>query len=73
MKEVAAYYDSHGNTNEQMEAHYLLGCAYRDMGESTMEIGGVSFTYRMDATTQSLILDSGSAVDGPVYKFHKMK
>ena len=29
MKEVAAYYDRHGSPNERMEAHYLLGCAYR--------------------------------------------
>ena len=33
MKEVAAYYDRHGTPNERMEAHYLLGCTYRDMGE----------------------------------------
>ena len=32
MKEVAAYYDRHGSPNERMEAHYLLGCAYRDTG-----------------------------------------
>ena len=44
-----------------------------DPARSTMEIGGASFTYRMDATSHSLILDSGSAVDGPVYTFHKMK
>ncbi len=31
---VAGYYDRHGSPNEQMEAHYLLGCAYRDMGEA---------------------------------------
>ena len=34
MKEVADYYDRHGTPNERMEAHYLLGCAYRDMGEA---------------------------------------
>ncbi len=34
MKEVAAYYDRHGTPNERMEAHYLLGCTYRDMGEA---------------------------------------
>lgn len=33
MKQVADYYDDHGTSNEQMLAHYLLGCAYRDMGE----------------------------------------
>lgn len=32
MKDVAQYYDHHGSPNEQMMAHYLLGCAYRDMG-----------------------------------------
>lgn len=32
MKDVAQYYDHHGSPNERMMAHYLLGCAYRDMG-----------------------------------------
>ena len=27
------YFDSHGTANERMRAHYILGCAYRDMGE----------------------------------------
>ena len=34
IKEVAAYYDRHGTREERVEAHYLLGCAYRDMGEA---------------------------------------
>ena len=38
MKEVAAYYDRHGTPNERMEAHYLLGCTYRDMGEAPRAI-----------------------------------
>ena len=38
MKEVAAYYDRHGSPNERMEAHYLLGCTYRDMGEAPRAI-----------------------------------
>lgn len=38
MKEVAEYYDNHGTANEQMEAHYLLGCTYRDLGESPMAL-----------------------------------
>ena len=33
MKQVADYYDDNGTSNEKMLAHYLLGCAYRDMGE----------------------------------------
>jgi len=28
------YYDSHGTTNDRVLAHYLLGCTYRDMGET---------------------------------------
>ena len=31
---VVDYYDCHGTANEQMEAHYLLGCVYRDLGEA---------------------------------------
>ncbi len=38
LKEVADYYDRHGSANEQMRAHYLLGCAYRDMGEAPMAL-----------------------------------
>jgi tetratricopeptide (TPR) repeat protein len=34
MKAVVAYYDRHGTPAERMEAHYLLGCVYRDMGEA---------------------------------------
>lgn len=33
MRKVADYYDDHGSANDRMEAHYLLGCAYRDMGD----------------------------------------
>ncbi len=38
LKEVTDYYDRHGSANEQMRAHYLLGCAYRDMGEAPMAL-----------------------------------
>ena len=31
---AAAYMDRHGSANEQVRAHYLLGCAYRDAGEA---------------------------------------
>ena len=32
--EATRYYDRHGTANQQVRAHYLLGCAYRDMGEA---------------------------------------
>lgn len=38
MKIVAEYYDKHGNSNEQMRAHYLLGCTYRDLKDVPMEL-----------------------------------
>ena len=31
---AAEYFDRHGSANEGMRAHYLLGCAYRDMGDA---------------------------------------
>ena len=34
MTVVVDYYDRHGTNNEQVEAHYLLGCVYRDLGEA---------------------------------------
>ena len=34
MHQVADFYDAHGTANEQVRAHYLLGCTYRDMGEA---------------------------------------
>ena len=34
MHEVTDFYDAHGTANEQVRAHYLLGCVYRDMGEA---------------------------------------
>ncbi|MBR4644453.1 MAG: hypothetical protein IKO73_04770 [Bacteroidaceae bacterium] len=31
MKQVVRYYDNHGSLNQRMLAHYVLGCAYRDL------------------------------------------
>ena len=36
--EACRYYDRHGTPNEQMHAHYLLGCVYRDRGEAPRAI-----------------------------------
>ena len=38
MKAVTKYYDRHGSANERMQAHYLLGCAYRDMDSLLMAL-----------------------------------
>ncbi len=34
MRRVAAYYDHHGSRNCRLLAHYVLGCAYRDLGSA---------------------------------------
>lgn len=31
---VADYYDRHGSDNERMVARYMVGCAYRDLGDA---------------------------------------
>ena len=33
-KDFTDYYDRHGSANDRVLAHYLLGCTYRDMGET---------------------------------------
>ena len=38
MQEVVDYYDRHGDANERMRAHYLLGRVYHDMGEAPMAL-----------------------------------
>ena len=38
MKLVVDYYDGHGTSNEKMLAHYLLGCAYRDLSDSPVAL-----------------------------------
>lgn len=54
MQEVVQYYDSHGTANERVHAHYLLGCSYRDMGESPQALN--SF-YDAIATSDTLSAD----------------
>lgn len=34
LKVASTYFDNHGTPNEHLRALYLLGCAYRDMGEA---------------------------------------
>ncbi|MBQ6186717.1 MAG: hypothetical protein IJK49_02060, partial [Prevotella sp.] len=37
-KALAKYYDSHGTPNDRMMAYYLLGCTYRDLGDTPMQL-----------------------------------
>ena len=36
--EAAGFFDRHGSSNDRLRAHYLLGCAYRDMGDAPRAI-----------------------------------
>ena len=38
LHEAADFFDRHGSANEQVRAHYLLGCAYRDQGDAPRSI-----------------------------------
>ena len=37
-QEVVDYYESKGNSNDKMAAHYLMGCIYRDQKEAPRAI-----------------------------------
>ena len=37
-RNLVDYYDTWGNDNERMTAHYLFGCVYRDKGDSPQAI-----------------------------------
>lgn len=32
--EVADYYENHGTSSDRMKAYYIVGCAYRDLGDA---------------------------------------
>ena len=38
MKNVVAYYEKHGTSNDLMLAYYMLGCVYRDLHEAPMAL-----------------------------------
>lgn len=38
IKLAVEYFSDHGSANEQIRAYYLLGCAYRDMGEAPLAL-----------------------------------
>ena len=52
--QASDYYDNHGTPNQRMRVHYLLGCAYRDMGDAPQAL----HCYE-DAVDAADTLDSG--------------
>lgn len=53
MKEIVDYYDYHGTCQQQMLAHYLLGCVYRDLGDSPASLSCYNDAVEKVDTTSS--------------------
>ena len=53
MKEIVDYYDNHGTCQQQMLAHYLLGCVYRDLGDSPASLSCYNDAMEKVDTTSS--------------------
>lgn len=53
MKNVVAYYEDHGTSNDLMLAYYILGCVYRDLHEAPMALEYYNkATEQADTTSQ---------------------
>ena len=64
IKEVVDYYDNHGTSNERMEAYYLLGRVYADIGEAPQALQAYYDAIESADTTSS---DCDYQVLIPVY------
>lgn len=64
IKEVVDYYDNHGTSNEHMEAYYLLGRVYADIGEAPQALQAYYDAIESADTTSS---DCDYQVLIPVY------
>ena len=53
MKEIVDYYGNHGTCQQQMLAHYLLGCVYRDLGDSPASLSCYNDAVEKVDTTSS--------------------
>ncbi len=53
LKDIADYFDKHGDSNERMLAYYILGCAYFDGKDAPMAL-----QYLHEATTKADTTDS---------------
>ena len=53
VKEIVDYYDNHGTCQQQMLAHYLLGCVYRDLGDSPASLSCYNDAVEKVDTTSS--------------------
>lgn len=55
MKNVVAYYEKHGTSNERMLAYYMLGCVYRDLYEAPMALENYDKAAEQADTTKKIV------------------
>ena len=53
MPDVVAYFDAHGTCDDRMWAHYLMGCVYRDRGQSLEALEEFQAGARLADTTSN--------------------
>lgn len=53
IKIAVEFMDNNGTPNERIRAHYLLGCAYRDMGEAPLALESYQNAVNCADTTQT--------------------
>lgn len=53
IKQAVKFFDTYGSVNERVRAHYLLGCAYRDMGEAPLALESYQNAVNCADTTQA--------------------
>ena len=53
IKMAVKFVDANGSNNERIRAHYLLGCAYRDMGEAPHALESYQNAIDCSDTTQA--------------------
>lgn len=53
IKMAVEFMDKNGSNNERVRAHYLLGCAYRDMGEAPLALESYHNAVDCADTTQA--------------------
>lgn len=71
MQEVTKYYDDNGTPNEQMRAHYLLGCTYRDLKDVPMELQCfLDATEKADTASEDCDLYTLAAVYGQMAEIY---
>lgn len=56
MLDVVDFYDSHGNANERMKAHYLLGCVYRDLGEAPKHSSAITMPWTAQTPLRQIVI-----------------